>query len=288
MLASERINKYYNYVLIATVFLAVFIWSTVSRNISADVGRNNAKIYFLDVGQGDSALILLPDNQEILIDTGKPGALLSELNAKMPAFDKKIEAVFLSHPDNDHIGSFLQLAASYKIDKLYFNDENATTKTAQGVLETAKNKGIELAEVKKGDNFYFGRLEVHALWPPENLDWLSSNDSSEVLKITYDQSDVLFVGDLEIKGQEALFRENEDLSADLLKVSHHGSAGAWDENFTKAVGAKNAVISVGANSYGHPTKTVLEGLAKFGINIYRTDEEGTIEFDATDNGWKKR
>jgi len=242
----------------------------------------------LDVDQGDSALILLPDNQEILIDTGKPGALLSELNAKMPAFDKKIEAVFLSHPDNDHIGSFLQLAASYKIDKLYFNDENATTKTAQGVLETAKNKGIELAEVKKGDNFYFGRLEVHALWPPENLDWLSSNDSSEVLKITYDQSDVLFVGDLEIKGQEALFRENEDLSADLLKVSHHGSAGAWDENFTKAVGAKNAVISVGANSYGHPTKTVLEGLAKFGINIYRTDEEGTIEFDATDNGWKKR
>jgi len=85
-----------------------------------------------------------------------------------------------------------------------------------------------------------------------------------------------------------LVREGEDISADLIKIPHHGSAGAYDENFLKKVGAKSAVISVGPNSYGHPTKTVLDGLANLGVNVFRTDELGTVEFVATDNGWIRK
>lgn len=285
---NEKLSKLTNYLLLFAVFLGVFIWSTVQHNASANVDQNSAKIYFLDVGEGDSALILLAQNKEILIDTGKPGTLLGKLSAKMPSFDKEIEAVFLSHPDNDHIGSFEELSNSYKIDKLYFNGQEANSATAKKVQEIAKQKNIPEFSVNAGDNFYFGGLKIEALWPLKNFAGLSDNDASEVLKVSFAGSKVLFTGDIEIKGQEALLRENGDLTADLIKVPHHGSAGAFDEQFLKKVAPNNAVISVGPNSYGHPTKTVLDGLANLGINIFRTDDKGTVEFVATDSGWVKK
>lgn len=239
------------------------------------------------VGEGDAALISLPQNKQILIDTGKPGQLVDKLKPKMPAFDREIEAVFLSHPDNDHIGSFEQLAKAYTIDKVYFNWQ-ASTETAKKVEEIVSSDKIEQVKPQEGDNYYFGNLKVETLWPPPNASGLINNDRSLILKAELDSSKALFTGDIELKGQQALLNTGQPLAADLYKVPHHGSAGAFDENFLKKVAPKNAVISVGPNSYGHPSKTVLDGLTDLGVNIFRTDENGSIDFVASGDGWVKK
>jgi competence protein ComEC len=269
------------------VLFGIFIWSTVYRNTSADVEADSAKISFLNVGQGDATLISLPNNNQVLIDTGKKGTLLNSLSSRMPAFDRKIEAVYLTHPDSDHIGSFEELSRSYKIDKIYYSWSDSNSENAKKVDEIVKFQGISKSTAFEGDHNYLGNLELDVLWPKENLA-LKDNDSSIVLKAKVKNSKALLTGDIEIKGQKMLLNSGQDLSSDLLKVSHHGSAGAYDESFLNKVGAKNAVISVGKNSYGHPSEVVLEGLKKLGINIYRTDFMGTIDFVATDKGYENR
>jgi beta-lactamase superfamily II metal-dependent hydrolase len=284
---KERLDKFFSYLLLVCVFLGIFIWSTIKQNADADVAQDGAKISFLAVGEGDAALINLPQSKQILIDTGRAGKLMDKLGARMPAFDREIEAVFLSHPDSDHIGGFYELSQSYKIDKVYVSAEKSDSKTYQKVEEVIKQKNIPETVPSQGESIYFGNLRIEVLWSPPEGEF-SSNDSSLVLRMGFDKSKALFVGDLEIKGQKSLLMENEDILADLYKVSHHGSAGAHDENFLKKVGAKNAVISVGPNSYGHPTKTVLDGLAGLGMKIFRTDLLGTIDFIPSENGWKKK
>jgi competence protein ComEC len=222
-----------------------------------------------------------------LIDTGKKGTLLKSLSQKMPVFDKKIEEVYLTHPDSDHIGAFEELSNNYQIEKVYFSWKNSDTENAKKVEEIIKLKTIPAETSYLGDVNYLGLLKLDTLWPKENLN-LSSNDSSIVLKAEIEGSKALLTGDLEIKGQNLLLNTGQDLAADLIKIPHHGSAGAFDEGFMAKVGAKNAVISVGSNSYGHPSDVVLEGLKKFSISIFRTDELGTIDFISTSNRFIKR
>lgn len=280
-------DRFVNFLLMFAVVFGIFIWSTVYRNAAADIQADSAKISFLNVGQGDATLISLPNNNQVLIDTGKKGTLLNALASRMPAFDRKIEAVYLTHPDSDHIGSFEELSKSYKIDKIYYSWSSSDSENAKKVDEIVKAQGISKLTAFQGDNYYLNNLELDVLWPKENLN-LKDNDGSIVLKAKVKNSKALLTGDIEIKGQEMLLNSGQDLSSDLLKVSHHGSAGAYDEPFLNKVKAKNAVISVGKNSYGHPSSVVLEGLKKLGINIYRTDFMGTVDFIATDNGFIKR
>ena len=96
------------------VLIGIFVWLTVKQNVSADIANGSARISFLDVGQGDSALISLPDNKQILIDTGKSPDVVAKIKSKMPPFDNEIEKVFLSHPDNDHIGEMQAILNSFK------------------------------------------------------------------------------------------------------------------------------------------------------------------------------
>lgn len=282
-----KINKFSNYILVFAIFLAIFIWSTALNNVSADIEPNSAKISFLDVGQGDAALISLPESKQILIDTGKSGKLVDKLNSKMPAFDREIEAVFLTHPDNDHTGSFENLVKDYKVDKVYYSWEGSKSESGKKVDELVEERKISKITPAIGDNYYFSNLRLEVLWPPEKSGF-SDNNSSLVMRADLDGSRALFTGDVEIKGQEAMMRSAIDVSADLLKVSHHGSSGAYNEYFLKKVGAKNAVISVGQNSYGHPGKIVLEGLRGLGISVFRTDEKGTVDFVPSEKGWVKR
>jgi len=287
-LPKERTDKIFSYLLLVGIFFSIFIWSTVKQNVDADVTSLGARISFLDVGEGDAALINLPKNRQILIDTGKSGKLLGKLQDKMPAFDREIDAVFLTHPDSDHIGGFSELAQSYKIGKVYSSAKKSDSATAKKVEEVIKQKNIPSEIPREGQSIYFNSFSLRVLWSHDGAATLSSNDSSLVLKAEADQSKALFLGDIEIKGQQALLAKESDLSADLLKVSHHGSAGAYDERFLKKVGAKNSVISVGPNSYGHPAKSVIEGLENLAVKVFRTDELGTIDFVPSDVGWVRK
>ncbi len=266
--------------------LGAFIWTTINQNATADIKEGTARISFLDVGQGDSALINLPNSKQILIDTGEFPAVTQKIASKMPSFDREIEIVFLTHPDSDHVGGFEAVASGYKIDMVYLNTEKGDTKTFERIKEKIEKEKIPYRVAYAEENIYLGESLTKVLWPNENAT-LSENNLSLILLFQIKESRALFTGDIEIEGQSRLLvsGRSDELRADLYKVPHHGSAGALNEGFLKAVGAKLAVVSVGKNSYGHPSKIVLDALSGLGMKIFRTDELGTIDFVSTENGW---
>jgi len=280
-------SKLLNFSLAGAVLIAIFVWSTVVQNISASVESGGAKISFLDVGQGDATLISLPQNKQILIDTGKKGTLLEQLKKRMPAFDQEIEAVFLTHPDSDHIGSFESLTDSYRINKVYYNwDSNS--QTAKKVDEIVANKKIQKDTPVSGRDYFFDSLVIETLWPDNNSTSLSDNNRSLVLKVKVDKARALLTGDIEVEGQNRLINKGADLEADLLKFPHHGSTGAYSEPFIYKVAPQNVIISVGPNSYGHPSKSVIEGLSKLHLRIFRTDELEIVDFAEKDGVWVRK
>lgn len=288
-MTPKRFNKSLDFFTLVLVLLGIFLFSTIKQNASADIAPGEAKISFLDVGQGDSILISLSQNKQVLIDTGRASSTSYALQKKMPPFDREIEIVFLTHPDSDHVGGFGSIADSFKIDKVYLNTEQSDSKTFEGVLEKIKEKNISQEVIRKGDLVNLNDLKIDVLWPKQDST-LSENNNSLVLLAQIKQSRTLFTGDLEIEGQQQLLSSYspEQLAADLYKVPHHGSGGAWNEKFIEAVKAKNAVISVGKNSYGHPAQTVIDGLNNLKIMIFRTDQLGTIDFISTSSGFVKK
>lgn len=279
-------DKVFDYLLIALILIGIFVFSTISQNANADIPNGSAKLYFLDVGQGDSALISLPGDKQILIDTGRSADISSKVKSKMPAFDNKIEKIILSHPDSDHTGGMPAILDNFKVDDVYINTDKSDSKLFATIEDKIKLKSIRQTIVSQGDNIYEGDLKIHILWPEANSS-LSENNRSIVMRAEIGPSKALFSGDVELEGQQKILSsvKSEDLVADLYKVPHHGSGGAWNESFAKAIKAKNAVISVGENSYGHPASLVTEGIAKLGYKLYRTDQTGTLEFVPTEEGW---
>ncbi|MFH1855033.1 MAG: MBL fold metallo-hydrolase [bacterium] len=269
--------------------LGIFIWTTVNQNATADIKEGSARISFLDVGQGDSALINLPNSKQILIDTGEFPVVTQKIASQMPSFDREIEIVFLTHPDSDHVGGFEAVASGYKIDMVYLNTEKGDTKTFKRIKDKIDKEKIPYRVAYAGEDIYLGESLTKVLWPIENAT-LSENNLSLILLFKIKESRALFTGDIEIEGQNRLLYSGlkDELKADIYKVPHHGSAGALNENFLKAVGAKLAVVSVGKNSYGHPAKIVLDALLGLGMKVFRTDELGTIDFISTENGWVRR
>ncbi|MDO8536672.1 MAG: ComEC/Rec2 family competence protein [bacterium] len=280
----------FDYLLISVVLIGIFLFSTISRNVSADIAVGSARISFLDVGQGDAALISLPDNMQILIDAGRTSAVVARIKSRMPAFDNEIEKVILTHADSDHIGGMEGVLESFKVGRVYFNSSDSESKTYAKLLEKIKEKNVTQLSAQAGDNIYEGDLKLEVVWPEKDLS-MSGNNLSIVVIAEVENSRALLTGDIELEAEQKLVDKykEEELLSDLYKVPHHGSGGAWHEGFLKKAGARNAVISVGENnSYGHPAKNVLDGLDKLGLKIYRTDEIGTIDFVSSDSGWVKK
>ncbi len=280
-------NKIFDYLLLAVVLVGLFLYSTIYQNAQANIDPASAKISFLDVGQADCALVNLPNNKQILIDAGKSSDVVSKIRSRMPAFDSEIEAVFLSHPDSDHVGGFVSVLNSYKVDKVYLNTDQSDSKTFDAILAEMDKQKISHEVIGSGRDVYIEDLRIKTLWPSENSGSLSENNRSLVLKLMIKSGVALFTGDLEIEGQNKLMSEykEEDLLADLYKVPHHGASGAWNESFAQKVKPKNAVISVGNNSYGHPGQSTITGLEKIGSKVYRTDQLGTIDFVLSEAGF---
>jgi competence protein ComEC len=225
---------------------------------------------FLDVGQGDAALITAPDGQQFLIDGGPSGIeLVRELGRVMPHWDRTIEAVLLTHPQEDHMAGLPELDRRFHILSAYQNGRSNTTETF-GYYEAAYPTTRRLTA---GDDFAFGGLRVEVLWPPVGFETEELNDTSLVLRVTYRHVSLLFTGDSEAPVHEALMAAG-DLRADVLKVPHHGSK-TTDPEFFAVVSPSVAVISVGTgNAFGHPHADTLAALQ--GTRLFRTDQDGRV------------
>lgn len=254
-----------------------------SENLKKLVESENLKIIFLDVGQGDATLIQTSNQQNILIDGGPDKGIIYKLDQYLPFYQRRIDLMILTHPDPDHLNGLIEVLNRYQVKSFLFNGVFDESIDYQNFLRKIDEKGIkkEIAWQKGRINFQDGYLEF--LFPLENLtgkSFKNDNEASIVLKLIVGQIKILLTGDATKAVEKQLIKENIDLSADILKVAHHGSRDSTGLEFLEKVQPKYAVISVGKNNkFGHPTLRVLKNLKKIGAKILRTDELGDIIFE---------
>lgn len=248
-------------------FLAVFIWN----------GFTPVRVVFLDVGQGDAILISQGSNQ-FLIDTGKNGrSLLAELGRHIPPWDRTIEAVLLTHPDQDHIGALPEVFKRYRVGMVFSADIPKKTELGRIVNESIRESGAKVIDPRTGLSVDFLTGTTLEVVFPSN-DFVSNpkntNAGSVVTRLRVGTDIFVFTGDL---AEEETVIPAEDIR--VLKVAHHGSRFSTSESFLDRMTPEEAVISVGKNSYGHPTSEVLERLERRRIRTLRTDISGSIVYE---------
>ncbi len=233
------------------------------------------KVHFLDVGQADC--ILVEHNKKYMMVDGGNNAdkdvILDYLNSLGVT---EFEAIIMTHPHEDHIGSIDSVILNYKVKKIYAPKKEHTSKTYEDVLNAVMETGNTLHAPKPGESFSFGAVTVMFLAPVSDYD-NNLNNWSIGIKVSNGKHSFVMCGDAEKEAEEDMLAAKLDLSADVLKLSHHGSNTSSTKEFVKAVNPKYAVITVGKNnSYGHPSKSTIKMLKDYKIPYFRTDEQGTI------------
>ncbi len=246
---------------------------------------NNLHISFLDVGQGDSILIQ-KGNQQILVDGGpSPQSIALALGNKMPFWDRTIDLVILTHPSADHVTGLVEVLNRYNVKQVLYPNLDFKSDIYDEWLNLLSEKDIKCKIACAGQRIDFGNGVIIDLLNPQTphlVDTESDIDNNAVvIHIITGKISFLLTADLMWEGELELIMERADLKSTVLKVGHHGSATSTSTEFLSVVNPQVAVISVGAdNTYGHPTVEVLDRLEQQTgeDNIYRTDENGTIEF----------
>ena len=230
------------------------------------------RIHFLDVGQGDSALIELPTGQLMLIDAGTASS-----GAKIVSYIKalgyeKIDFVVATHPHDDHIGGMPEVFRNFLIGEVWAPKVSHTTLTFERFLDSVEAKGLTIRTAENGKQILSaGPLLINVVSPQVNTTYTDLNDWSAVVSITYGDIVILFTGDA--GAAQILAGYNQHV--DILKVGHHGSATSTNASLVAALTPTHAIISCGVgNTYGHPTEEALQALES--SNVYRTDLQGTI------------
>lgn len=258
-------------------------------------------ITFCNVGQGDAAYIRTPSGQDMLIDGGPDDKVLTCLGKHMPFYDRTIDVVVLTHPQKDHMQGLIFVLERYTVKHFIIGVEGNDTDGFEKLAELVKSKKISVKNLYTGDKFYLGKVELDVLWPERkwvadnlspsvsDLSYLSNlnilgmstdtqlNDFSYLLNLKYGDFSALFPGDGDIHIQPDILKVTVLQQVTVLKYPHHGSKTAMLPEFLDKLAPKLAVISVGKNSYGHPTKEALDMLLDRSIQIRRTDTEGDIE-----------
>ena len=243
-------------------------------------GKAGLKVYFLDIGQGDSIFIETESKIQILVDGGPDNRVIQKLSEVMPFWDRTIDFIILTHPDHDHIGGLPEVLKRYKV-KGIIETVVQCDKAECAVLRDLKEK--EKATnvlVKLGDSLILDEnTKILILNPFGNMAGKKvskANNTSVVAKLIYGQYSVLLTGDIEKQVEEKLVLAGISIDSDYLKVPHHGSKTSSTEGFLDRVSPLLAFISLGKNNYGHPHQEVTNRLEKRNIKYYRTDELGTI------------
>ncbi len=246
--------------------------NTVSFNTQSDF------IEFIDVGQGDCALIY-SNGYCALIDLGENTAV-SNIRNTLNRYDiKQIDAVIVSHLHSDHVGALPEISKLYEIDNLFIHSLslNSTVSAITGKDNVIKNGGAVYTP-DSGINFNIGEFELTVLGDMGTTDNL--NNSSTYVMAKIGDKKILFTGDAETDAENNLLKQNLNIDCDILKVAHHGSDSSTGNQFLKIATPKYAVISVGKdNSYNQPNSKTLKLLENIGAEVFRTDKDGNITFN---------
>ena len=248
------------------------------------------RIFFIDVGQGDSTLIITPDKKTVLIDGGGSDSFDVGEKVLLPyLLDRrilKIDYVLISHFDTDHATGVAQILGKIDVSSIILTRQLEENDIYRHILSIAKEKKIKLIYVKEGDVLKIGGIKISIIHP-ENKLMINNpmNNNSIVCKVEYISFSLLLTGDIEMEAEELILRKNINLKADVLKVAHHGSKTSTTGEFLKAINPKVALIGVGKNNnFGHPSNEVIQRLKENGTRIYRTDENGEISITVNKKG----
>lgn len=239
-----------------------------------EVPEGEMEVHFIDVGQADCAL-LASGGHFMLIDGGNNEDADRILTYLRNAGVEKLDIVVGTHPHEDHIGSLDAAIEAFAVGAVYMPDVSADTATYRDVLDAVKEKGLQVQHPAPGDVLDFNGLPVEIFGPVK--EYSNLNNNSIVLRVSVGETAFLFTGDAETEAEFDILEQDFDISADVLKVSHHGSSSSSVEEFLAYADADYAVISVGiGNSYDHPEAVILKRLQNYGMEIFRTDQQGTI------------
>jgi len=236
-------------------------------------------VHFLDVGQGDAILIETPNGRQVLIDGGRAGSgIAEELAGVLPFTDRSLDMVIATHLDTDHTGGLVEVLKGYEVVTILIAEEGGDD--AADFWHAVEDEHAERILVVAPMRVLLDEdVVLEILSPTPALEGASENERSIVAKLVYRDDSFLLTGDMEKRAEYGLLARGVDVSADVLKVAHHGSNSSTTPAFLAAVSPKLAVVQVGKNSYGHPHADVLARLG--GITILRNDENGTISLYST-------
>ena len=243
-----------------------------------DPDEQGMTLSVLEVGKAD-CLVLQCDGESMIIDGGNEGDeeyILAQLKNMGISWFKYLVA---THPHEDHIGSLDAVIYNYPVGTAILSPREHTTRSYENLLTALSEREVETVDAKRGDTYALGGATITILSPDESDDWENINDWSVVMMVQYGRVKYLLTGDAETPVESYLLENNADLSADVLKMGHHGSNTSSCDVFLNAVSAKIAAVSCGQdNDYGHPHKEVLSRLSERGTAVYRTDLQGSVVF----------
>jgi competence protein ComEC len=278
----------------------------VGHAFSAPIADGKLHVDFLDVGQGDSALVTMPDGATLLVDGGgkpnidwggKDEADAEPFQRDTRSIGERVVSEFLwargldrvdyilpTHADADHIDGLNDIARNFKVRAAIVTRTPAADSEYTRFAATMKRTNVPVERIGAGDVLRFGDVAIDVLWPPPADDVTSAwrNNDGTVLRIRYGDQTLLFTADIEKETEGKLLAAGTDLRTNIVKVAHHGSRTSSTERFVEATQASLAVISVGRTSiFGHPHKEVVERWRASGAQVLTTGERGTISI-ATD------
>ena len=240
------------------------------------------KIYFLDVGQGDAIFIEAPNGNQVLIDGGPDNKILSELSGVVPFYDRELDTILATHPHADHITGLIEVLERYDVANVVQAKEGYVSPVFERWQRAVKEEETNEVEAIAGKVIDLGNeVTLTVMTPFKSYDGVvlkNPHEANVTTLLQYGSFRALLTGDMEAPLERQLLLRGRDVSADILKVGHHGSKTSSTEVFLSAVEPEVAFIEVGSgNQYGLPAQEVTSRLEKFGIKYYRTDLDGTVK-----------
>ena len=249
----------------------------VSNMFISNANTQQLEVHHINVGQGESIYIELPDGSDVLIDAGKSNYGSTVVNyLKEQEKNIDIEYLIATHPDADHIGGMSEVFKQLNVKNfIYPTDAPHDTKTWQNVLSLADSEGCTIKDSTPGTTFNIGGATMKFIQP--SVDYRDNNDDSVVTYLEYKDVNFMFTGDIEAEAEKDMVAQNLVIDVDFMSVPHHGSKGSSTEAFLAKAKPEYAIVSVGAdNSYGHPSADALNRYNAIGSKVYRTDQLGDI------------
>lgn len=278
---NKKKNKFIYSIVVCIIAIAGFLSNqgngeTNKQSSFINQGNSVMEVHFIDVGQADSILVESA-GEYMMIDAGnnEDGEMLE--NYLKSEGVKELKYVIATHPHEDHVGAMDDIINSFQVDTVIMPDVTHTTKTFEDVLNTMTDNNLSITVPQVGDQYSLGNAKFTIIAPNKEDYGDERNNYSVGIKLVNGNNSFVMCGDTEELAENDILNNGIDISADVYKVSHHGSRTGTSKAFLEAISPRYAVIECGTgNIYDHPHEETLELLDAMNIKVFRTDINGTI------------